>query len=195
SSEAAALWKAASDGRAEEVQKLIEDGADTEARAGWMERTALQCVCNSYGSETMVKILLAGGANTEAKDKAGKTPLHLSVEGQQELVVKMLLESKGAETSLVELLLEHGADVSAGRDTGETPLHAAASKGNAAAVAILLERGADASAQADNGKTPLHAIVNGGYAIVQAERQGGHNYVEPESDADEVDAAVVMQRD
>jgi ankyrin repeat protein len=59
----------------------------------------------------MAKLLISKGANVNAKDKAGNTPVH-----------KFISDSN---KPIVELLIQNGADVYATNENGETPLHIA----------------------------------------------------------------------
>jgi ankyrin repeat protein len=132
-----------------------------------------------------VKLLLELGANLQAQDEVGGTPLHTAVEGGQVETIKLLLESganvhahpKSGDTSLhmavcvaggqvetVKLLLEFGANMHAQNENGCTPLHHAASGGCVETVKLLLELGrANVHAKAKNGGTPLHAAAAGGH--------------------------------
>ena len=97
---------------------------------------------------TNVRLLLDSGANIEARDEEGTTPL-------------MAAASKG-QTETFTLLLERGAKINARDKRGLTPLIAAAC---ACAVAtmnstydimkILLEKGANVNARAHDGSTAL----------------------------------------
>jgi ankyrin repeat protein len=75
----------------------------------------------------VVKLLLEKGADLEAKDEFGRTPLSWAAEEGHEGVVK--------------LLLEKGADLEAKDEFGQTPLSRAAESGHEAVVK-LLEKGA-----------------------------------------------------
>lgn len=94
-----------------------------------------------------LKALLEGGAEPNALDREGTSPLLAAVmrEGGQ---------------PAVELLLAHKANVNLGRrQYGWTPLHEAASRGNKAIAELLLKAGADVNARDRNGSTPLHRAV------------------------------------
>ena len=61
------------------------------------------------GHEAIVSLLLEKGADVNAKNNDGWTPLHWASENGHE--------------AIVSLLLEKGADVNAKDNDGETPLH------------------------------------------------------------------------
>ena len=70
---------------------LLEKGADTEVRDANNDYTALhRAVAN--GDKELVKVLLAGGACVNSKNKCGDTPLDLA----QTEEMKELLRSHGA---------------------------------------------------------------------------------------------------
>ena len=89
-----------------------------------------------------IKYLIERGADVNAKEEYGNTPLHwASIENHIELA---------------KLLIERGADVNAKRNDGETPLHQASWKNRIETAKLLLERGADLEAKCNRGKTPLY---------------------------------------
>jgi cytohesin len=95
-----------------------------------------------------VQELLDAGADVNAKDNDGWTPLHIAA-------------SKN-HREIVELLIAKGADVNAAGESssvfiwqgGFTPLHYAAVNGHKEIVELLISKGADVNAKADNGLTP-----------------------------------------
>ena len=119
----------------------------------------------------LVRLLLEHGANAEAVDVDGETPLFRA--------------AQAGAAAAAALLLEHGVDVDRATrstttcdqeeeeeedddDDGETtagnttPLSIAAQGGHADVVELLLRFGADGSSEDDSGATPLaHAEQNG----------------------------------
>jgi len=75
------------------------------------------------GDAAVVELLLAAGADVDAKDEAGWTALHDAA-------------TRGYD-DVVELLLVAGADVEAKSNTGWTALHYAAQEGHAAVVELI----------------------------------------------------------
>ena len=88
----------------------------------------------------IIKLLIAKGANVNAKDKDGRISLHMA-----------------SNKEITGLLIAAGADVNAKNDNGRTPLHNAAGiKYFKEVVEVLIANGADVNAKKDDGYTPLH---------------------------------------
>jgi ankyrin repeat protein len=90
---------------------------------------------------TLVRKLCEAGANIEAKDNDGFTPLMLAV------------SHKMHNPTLVELL-NHGANIEA-ENFGYTPLLLAVEQENHNHAELLVERGAHIEAATADGYTPL----------------------------------------
>jgi ankyrin repeat protein len=100
-----------------------------------------------------VRLFLNRGANANAEDNRGRTPLHRVLEE------KDCLDED--QFSFTRLLLEHGADVNTPSDDYETPLHLVlvASRLLSLEVAwILLKHGADLNLTNNEGKKGKEAI-------------------------------------
>jgi uncharacterized protein len=85
----------------------------------------------SKGDSASVRILLDNGANVEAKDANGSTPLVLAAERN--------------DIAMVKLLLEKGAAAGAKDQQGDTALIQAARSGCTEVVGMLAEKTSDAS--------------------------------------------------
>ncbi|KAK5053134.1 hypothetical protein LTR84_002108 [Exophiala bonariae] len=126
------------------------------------------------GSEVVVKLLLAKGADLESKDEDGGKPLYWAAANGHAGVAKLLLEkgvNPGAKNyvgvtplsiaafhgheAVVTLLLEKGVDLESIGFDGRTPLSSAACKGHKAVAMLLLDKGANIEFKDDQGRTPL----------------------------------------
>ena len=85
--------------------------------------------------------LIEKGADIEARNKGGWTPLHIACSYGK------------TETAL--MLIEKGADIGARNNGGSTPLHYACAYGKTETALILIEKGADIEARNNGGETPL----------------------------------------
>ena len=91
----------------------------------------------------VVHLLEVHGADVNAKDFHGDTPLHRAA----------IYEN---HTAIAAALIKAGAMVNAKGQYGHTPLHRAAIWGYASVVSALLAAGADVNARDDGGEMPLH---------------------------------------
>ncbi len=87
----------------------------------------------------MIALLIFAGADADARNGMGHTPLHLA-----------------ANPGVVQTLVEAGANVDARSNDGSTPLHVATGEPFGGRVmAALLDAGADVNAVNARGRTPL----------------------------------------
>jgi hypothetical protein len=133
-------WK----GMASSVVRMLEmRSIDVEGRLGGREDGGTCLMISAYhGRLDICRLLLDKGAQVEAKDSLGNTPLHYAAnEGHVEIV---------------RLLCDRGADVETRGDRGGRPLHIAAWKGHISVVKELIEeRNAEINARMNNGWTAL----------------------------------------
>jgi len=111
------------------------------------------------GDILKVRQLLEQGANVNAPDNFGTTPLHYAA-------------SEG-KTDIAKLLIERGADVNARDQHQWTPLHMAAYGGRAAMAKLLVEKGADVNAKDKNHNTPVKFAQPELVAIILKQGDGG----------------------
>ena len=149
--DAAPLHRAAHEGDAATVGRLLEAGGEVDlaTRHGV---TAL-ALASARGHAAVVETLLDGGADPNRASPQGETPL--------------MVAARTGVVGSVEALLRHGAGV--GVDAregwrGQTALMWAVAEGHAGIVAPLAAAGADVDARSDVGFTPLAFAVRAGHA-------------------------------
>ena len=140
----------------EQVTACLAAGADVNS---WNhgDGTPLHLAASSNENPAVIGLLLEAGADLEALEIAGETPLHFA--------------AGNANAVAVEALLAAGANLEARGEEGRTPLHSAAMsyKDPAVVIGLLLEAGANLEAQVvwqafsfgkGPGGTPLHEAVD-----------------------------------
>jgi ankyrin repeat protein len=164
------------------LEHLLKRGADinTPSITG---RTPLHQYCGGNDVE-FIRFLLDHGANPNAADKDGTTPIHLAVtrdSAEAKTIVEMLLQRGATLDVFAQAQLGQTdkvlADVKEHPDLldkpggigGQTLLHIAAGRGDLALVQTLVERGADLELKNRwGGWTPLHSAAGAGHARVVA---------------------------
>ena len=146
-----------------------------------------------HGDGVLVRELILGGADVNARQADGMTALHWAVY-LDEPDTASLLVSSGAEVNavnrygvtplslaatngnanLITLLLDAGANAQASLRGGETVLMTAARTGNLEAVEALLLKGADSNKRESNNQTALMwAAAEGHLTVVDALIEAG----------------------
>ena len=142
------LMAAVGKGNLKKVNKLLEQGANPNARLGIYYSTPLmETMCKKNVSVDVMKALLEAGADVNVRNRSYSTVLFYcdSTDGEK-----------------TKLLLKNGADVNARNMYGRTALFGAGGPGKAQA---LLEAGADVNARGYDGLSPLfNASIHAAYA-------------------------------
>lgn len=147
------------------LQEVLQGRPDISAR-GYERRTALIAAVDFWGTDEVkqrpnramvVRLLLAAGAQVDARDDRGNTAL-----------------IKNAwDPDIAALLLQHGANINASRNDGWTPLFSASSPELAR---FLILHGANIYVRDKDGKTPLEAAKQYGnpevVAVLEAAEAG-----------------------
>ena len=95
---------------------------------------------------TIIQLLLEAGADANARNDRGLTPLHEGATNSNPVVTAHLLAA--------------GADPNGLDNEGYTPLHyAAAQSGNGRVITRLLAAGADPLVESNDGRIPLHSAL------------------------------------
>ena len=178
------LFAAAAIGDAQRVAAFLRGNPALVHECTYDGKTALH-FCRST---EVAEVLLSAGAEIDAVDDSGCTPLQwISNTGRYKAVCRYLIAqgagadatdifwacSYGDEAAVLRLLEMDGSLVHARRPAGamthrswigRTPLHEAAVRGETAVGRLLIDRGADVNATAgDNNITPLHLAACGGH--------------------------------
>jgi len=137
------------------VQQYLTSGSDINVRKDYygdgippleLKATTPLHLAAIMDNKEIVDLLLANGADVNAKAEGDVTPLLIAISKK--------------DKRMVELLLANGANVNTIIDGGATPLHFAYLGGNKEIIDLLIANGADVTAKDDNGLTPAEADIN-----------------------------------
>jgi len=119
-----ALHLAAAFDGPEAVRALLQHGAQVNALStNPMSNMPLHAACSISHRKEVLEPLLESGAEINARQHGGYTPLHSA--------------AANGNLEFIKLLLAHGADAAITCDSGETPLQVAEKQKKADAVALL----------------------------------------------------------
>jgi len=134
------VYEAVYKGDVDTVRRYLEQGGNVNAKYGFDGNTPLQRAAQNNNKD-MVEMLIAKGADVNAKDKDGNTPLQRAAQNNNK--------------DMVEMLIAKGADVNAKDKDGNTPLQRAAQHNRKDVAELLIAKGADVNAKDKDGNTPL----------------------------------------
>ena len=152
--------------------------------------TLLHDVVNCTEIIEVVELLISDGADVNATNEYGMTPLHLitpyhSSGDETSIGIAKTLISAGADVNikdnegatplhlvadsegwdideeLAEMFIAAGANVNAKDNDGYTPLHCAVQSNTVDFVQYLISHGADVNVKNNDGKTPLDIVGSG----------------------------------
>lgn len=143
------LWSAA-----EEVDRLLEDGAGLQERTPMaqmlLDKSADLSVKREFGRTQLLFAAIMGGHRTIVQcclDKGADVNVKIGL-------TPLLVASERGDDAIVHMLLNNGADLHSITHDGQTALHRAAQRGHGGIVTALLQNSADVRARTSSGMTP-----------------------------------------
>jgi len=125
----------------EGVRDLLKRDSQPVFRQNSLDETPLHAAVK-WGYGAVAELLIAHGADVNARTVSGEAPLHYAAEDGNEEIASLLLAS--------------GADLQAKNNAGQTALHWAAQNGHTGMATLLLAHGADVNARDHLDQTPTH---------------------------------------
>lgn len=155
------------------IEALLESGADVNARTRetppfrhhlleitgsleWVDFTGQTpfLTASLAGDVTVMKLLLAHGANPRIDTFGGTSPL-MAAAGVNWVLAQTWTEGPAQLLEAVKLCYELGMPVNQANSMGVTALHGAANRGSEAIIRFLVEKGADLEAQDNEHRSAL----------------------------------------
>ena len=132
------------------LERSLKDGEKVNTKTGKVELFVSAdgktlCEAVAKGDTKLVKMLLKKGADVNAKNTKGITPLVYAVAGGYEELVKMLID--------------RGVDVNAIANDGRRALYISVARGDLGIVKLLIEAKADVNIKDGHGSAALHTAA------------------------------------
>ncbi|KAH0623660.1 hypothetical protein JD844_006669 [Phrynosoma platyrhinos] len=121
-----AMHWAADGGHIDVIEWMIQDGCEVDPKDTGLEWTPLMRLCALTGKTDVARLLIDSGADVNARDKDGKTPLMIAALNNHE--------------DLVTLLLERGADPEVKNEFGKGALEMARGLNRQSVAAIIEDK-------------------------------------------------------
>ena len=175
-----ALWLACFDGQDNLIKNVLDAGADPNI-ADENSDSSLHAAIYGYCSTGTVQSIISYGAQVNAVNNFGETPLLIACSTAQRQLVRLLLKSK-ADPNIVNVeghgslhkavdadccretlqeIIDHGVDVNAKDRRGRTALLLGCFYRQIDSVKVLLGAGADSTINDEEGFSCVHAAVDG----------------------------------
>lgn len=137
------------------LEVLLAAGADIEYPHPGKRAFAVHAAASDPVAIEGMRTLIEKGANLDAQDARGFTPLHIAISFRKRQGLTTLRND-----GTVRLLVQSGASPEIPDIQGETPMHKAARLGPLSFVQLLLDHGADINKTSSTGWTPLMYAIS-----------------------------------
>jgi hypothetical protein len=176
------LVEAVMRGKIDEVRALIATGAEIDELDKAQDGTALSMAV-AYGHLEIAKLLIAFGADVNARESDGRTPLmridsdsspemiqelfsagaKIEVQDTEGKTALMVIAAKGDTAKMLQALIDAGAKINTQDSEERTALMDAADAGRVENVYVLLRAGAEVNKRNKEGKTALTLAIENDY--------------------------------
>ena len=147
------IHEAVKEGNVEAVKQHLDAGTYINSRNSGNEWTPLH-VASFEGNKKIVELLVAEGADVDARDRLSDRPIHHAITYKYK--------------DIVEFLISKSADVNAKNAAKYTPLHLAIRDDNKKVAELLIANGADVNAIDVIDSTPLDVAIEENHTEIAA---------------------------
>ena len=159
------IWTAAEEGNVEAVKGYLAIGVNVDERDESYAGTPLHFA--AYSGNEVVELLIANGADVNAKNQADATPLDKAIEKNRDETVNLLRKHGGktkkeleAAGKSIKPIAEAAKPKPPTAKASDTAIHIATEAGNIESVKQAIADGADVTAKASD--TSIHVATEAG---------------------------------